>query len=159
MPKVTAFFEAVRENEGKEMNLPIGDAGFCWGGCYTFALASGEYKTKNGQVLCDAHFTAYPSNVKLLDDAKKVRLPLSLAAATKDMVMSTQQAREVEAILREKAEKEGLKHSKVVYYEGAGYGFSVRADPGNKEVQKHADESIKQAVRFWTKVFSEWKLI
>jgi len=157
MPKVTAFFEAVRENEGKEMNLPIGDAGFCWGGQHTFALASGEYKTKSGQVLCDAHFTAHPSNVKVPGDAKKVRLPLSLAAATKDMVMTTQQAREVEAILREKADKEGLKHSEVVYYEGAGHGFGVRADPGNKEVQKHADESIKQAVRFWTKVFSEWK--
>jgi len=157
MPRVTSFFEAVRENEGKEMNLPIGDAGFCWGGLHTFALASGEYKTKNGQVLCDAHYTAHPSNVTVPDDAKKVRLPFSLAAATEDKVMTLQQAREVEAIFRQKAEKEGLKHSEVVYYEGAGHGFGVRADPGNKEVQRHADESVKQAVRFWTKVFDKWK--
>ncbi len=156
MPKVTAFFEAVRENEGKEMGLPIGCAGFCWGGQHTFALASGEYKTKKGQVLCDAHFTAHPSNVKVPDDAQKVKLPLSVAAATNDKVMNLEQARQVEAILRRKADEEGLDHSEVVYYEGAGHGFGVRADPGNKEVKKHADESIQQAIRFWHTVFSKW---
>ncbi|KAK5941235.1 hypothetical protein PMZ80_006512 [Knufia obscura] len=157
MPKVTAFFEAVRENEAKEMNLPIGDAGFCWGGQHTFALASGEYKTKGGQVLCDAHFTAHPSNVSVPGDAKKVKLPLSVAAAGKDKVMTVEQAREVEAILREKTEKEGLKHSEVVYYMEAGHGFGVRADPGNEKVKKHADGSVQQAVRFWNRVFDEWK--
>lgn len=157
MPKVTTFFEAVRENECKEMKLPIGCAGFCWGGLHTFKLASGEYKTANGQVLCDAHFTAHPSNVTVPDDAKKVKLPLSIAAATEDKVMSLQQAQTVEAILREKAEKEGLKNSEVVYYQGAGHGFGVRADPGNKEGKKHADDSIKQALDFYKRVFDEWK--
>ena len=157
MPKVTAFFEAVRENEAKEMNLPIGDSGFCWGGKHTFALASGEYKTSSGQVLCDAHFTAHPSAVKVPGDVKGVKLPFSMALGTKDMVMSLDEGKQVEAILREKADKEGLKHSEVVYYEGAGHGFGVRADPGNAEVQKHADASVQQALKFFNRVFSEWK--
>lgn len=155
MPKVAPFFEAVRENEAKQMSLPIGCAGFCWGGKHTFALASGEYKTKSGQVLCDAHFTAHPSKVKVPDDAKKVKLPLSVAAASEDGVMTISKAREVEAILREKSEKDGLRNSEVVYYEGAGHGFGVRADPGNKDVVKHADASVKQAVDFYRRVFAE----
>lgn len=154
MPKVASFFEAVRDNEGAD--LGIGSAGFCWGGQHTFALASGEYKSKkSGKVLCDAHFTAHASNVKVPDDAKKVTLPLSLAQGTKDMVMTTAQAKEVEAILRQK----GIKHSEVVYYEGAAHGFGVRADQvfGNKKSKEHAEASIKQAIDFYNKVFADLK--
>lgn len=158
MPRVQPFFEAVRDNESTEQNLPIAAAGFCWGGQHTFALASGEYKsTKSGKVICDAHFTAHPSNVKVPDAAKKVTLPLSVAAATRDKVMTLDQSREVEAILREKETKEGLKHSGVVYYQGAGHGFGVRADPADKEVVKHADASIKQAIDFFNAVFADVK--
>lgn len=158
MPKVQAFFEAVRDNESTQQNLPIASAGFCWGGQHVFALASGEYKSsKSGKVLCDAHFTAHPSNVKVPDEAKKVKLPLSIAAATRDKVMTLDQTRQVEAVLREKGSKEGLKHSGVVYYEGAGHGFGVRADPTDKDVVKHAEASIKQAIDFFNTVFADVK--
>lgn len=158
MPRVQAFFEAVRDNESTQQNLSIACAGFCWGGKHTFALASGEYKsTKSGKVLCDAHFTAHPSNVKVPDEAKKVKLPLSIAAATRDKVMTVEQAREVEAILTEKASKDGLKHSGVTYYEGAGHGFGVRADPTDKDVVKHAEASVKQAINFFNSVFNDLK--
>jgi len=106
-------------------------------------------------VLCDVHFTAHTSNVSVPGDAKKVKLPLSVAAAGKDNFTTVSQAREVEAILREKTERKGLKHPDVVYYMEAGHGFGVRADPGNKEVKKHADKLIRQAIRFWNKVFNE----
>lgn len=158
MPRVTSFFEAVRDNEGA--NLGIGCAGFCWGGQHTFAFASGEYKSKkSGRVLCDAHFTAHASNVKIPDDAKKVTMPLSVAQGTKDAVMTTEQAKEVEAILREKADKIGLKHSEVIYYEGAAHGFGVRADAvwGNKKSKEHAEASIKQAIDFYNRVFADLK--
>ncbi|KAK5071051.1 hypothetical protein LTR64_007554 [Lithohypha guttulata] len=121
--------------------------------------ASGQYTSaKSGKVLCDAHFTAHASNVKVPDDAKKVTLPLSVAQATEDMVMTLEQARQVEAILREKAEKQGLKHSEVVYYEGANHGFGVRADQvwGNEKTKEHADGSIKQAIDFYNRVFQDW---
>lgn len=159
MPKIASFFEAVRDNEATSQNLSIGCAGFCWGGLFTFHLASGQYTSaKSGKVLCDAHFTAHASNVKVPDDAKKVTLPLSVAQATEDMVMTLEQARQVEAILREKAEKQGLKHSEVVYYEGANHGFGVRADQvwGNEKTKEHADGSIKQAIDFYNRVFQDW---
>jgi len=146
----------VRENESKGMNLPIGAAGFCWGGQHTFKLASGVKSEKTGKVMCDAHFTAHPSRVQVPDDVKKVTMPISVAAAGKDFVMSIEQAREVEAILREKTEKEGLKDSEVVYYESAGHGFAVRADPKNKEVVKDAEAAVDQAVHFFNKIFSQW---
>lgn len=153
MPKVTSFFTAVREHEAHDMDLSIGCAGFCWGGQHTFALASGEYRTTKGQPLCDAHFTAHPSNLKVPHDALSVKLPLSLAAASEDRVLKKAQAEQVEAILRHKASDAGLKHSSVVYYQGAGHGFGVRADPGNADVLKHADASVKHAISFFTEVF------
>lgn len=158
MPKVQAYFEAVRDNEATEQNLPIGSAGFCWGGQHVFALATGEYKSsKSGKVLCDAHFGAHVSNVSGPPEAKKVKLPLSMAAATDDKVLSLAKAREVEAILREKADKEGLKHSEVQYYEGAGHGFAVRADPMDKKLAEHAEGATDQAVQFYRRVFADWK--
>lgn len=153
MPIVKDFLEAVR---GEYPNLPIGVSGFCWGGQHTITLAHG-LRSKSGKLYSDAHFTAHPSNVVMPDDLKKVTQPLSIAEATEDFMFTVKLANEAEAILKEKAQKEGLKHSEVIYYEGAGHGFGVRADPTNEKVSKHADDSIKQAIDFFGRVFAEWK--
>lgn len=153
MPIVKKFFEAVRE---ANPTLPVGAAGFCWGGQHTVTFAHG-LRTESGKLYTDAGFTAHPSNLVMPDDIKKVTQPLSIAEGTADKVFTVKLANEAEAILREKAEKDGLKHSEVVYYEGAGHGFGVRADKGTKNAAEQADRSIKQAVDFFGKVFAEWK--
>ncbi len=59
-PKVKSWFEQLRKAEGD--TLPIGAAGFCWGGKHTVLLAAGE--RIDGKLLIDAGFTAHPSMLK-----------------------------------------------------------------------------------------------
>lgn len=153
MPMVKSYFEATRE---ANPSLPIAASGFCWGGLHTITLAQG-LRTPSGKLYSDAHFTAHPSNVTMPDDLKKVTQPLSIAQATEDFMFTNKHANEAEAILREKKDKEGLKFGEVVYYQGAGHGFGVRADPGNEKVTQHAADSVLQAVNFFGKVFAKWK--
>lgn len=154
MPVVKDFFDAIRE---ENPSLPIAASGFCWGGQHTVTFAHGERSPKTGKFYTDAGFTAHPSNLVMPDDIKKVTRPLSIAIGTKDFVFTKKLAEEAEAIMREKKEKDGLKNLEIVYYEGAGHGFGVRADPGNEKVSKQADESIVQAIKFFDTVFAEWK--
>lgn len=153
MPLVKSFLEDVRK---ENPTLPIGAAGFCWGGQHTVTFAHG-LRSSTGKFYTDAGFTAHPSNLSMPDDIKKVTRPLSIAQATEDIIFTMKQAREAEAIFRQKQEKDGLKHLEIKYYEGAGHGFGVRADPNDKEVVKHAEASVLQAVEFFERVFSEWK--
>lgn len=148
MPKVESFFTAVRANEGKD--LPIGAAGFCWGGQHTVRLAHGV-KNAEGKLLCDAGFTAHPSGLKLPEDIKKMVEPVAFAIAENDMAVNAQKGREIEAELRAMPEVK----FEVVIYEAAGHGFAVRADPGNEKVSQHAKDAEAQAVKWYQKVFSE----
>lgn len=83
-PIVTSFFTAVRENEGR--NLPMGAAGFCWGGKHTVHLAHGlstpatSDGTKPSRPLIDAAFTGHPSMLHdIPDEVGRIRIPTSFA--------------------------------------------------------------------------------
>lgn len=153
MPKVTDYFSQVR---AAEPNLPIGAAGFCWGGQHTIYFAHGMRDSKTGKLYADACFTAHPSNIKMPGDIENVTRNLSIAAAGKDKVMTIDQSHQAEAILRELTAKTGVP-TEVLYYKDAGHGFAVRADPSDKQQDKHMKVCAEQAVRWFQNRFAEWK--
>ena len=146
-PKVQPFFAAVRENEGA--SLPIGAAGFCWGGKHIMHLAEGM-TAANGKPLVDAVFTAHPSNLEIPKEIEGVKQPISIANGDKDKVLSMPKLEEVKRILER---KEDVK-SEVVLYPGAGHGFGVRADPGNEKAVEHGIQAEDQAIKWFKQQFA-----
>ncbi|EHK16185.1 uncharacterized protein TRIVIDRAFT_39931 [Trichoderma virens Gv29-8] len=147
MTKVQSFIEAIRHSS--EAHLPLGAAGFCWGGLHVLALARGFNTTSNGEPLVNAVFTAHPSNVKIPDDVAELRVPVSLAIGDKDFIMPVAQidrVREVWASIPNIA-------TEVRVYPGAGHGFSVRADPHNAAQAAQSAEAERQAVAWFQKHF------
>ena len=78
MPKILPFFESLRK-ESKEQGLPLGVAGYCWGGKPAIDLAETS--------LIDCAFIAHPSNLTIPGDFEKVRVPLSMAIGDTDFVV------------------------------------------------------------------------
>lgn len=145
-PKVEAFFEAVRCSEGKD--LPIGAAGFCWGGKHTVNLVHSRLAS-NGKPLVDASFTGHPSALDIPGEFKAVAKPLSLALAEKDMALSLAQVEQIRTALKEtSAEHE------VIVYKGAGHGFCVRADLNNEKVMEQSIAAEEQVINLFKQVFS-----
>ena len=140
--------------------LPIGAAGFCWGGKHTINLAHG-FRTPSGVNLIDAAFTAHPSNLVVPDEIEKVRLPLSIAQPEKDMALKPAQYSLIKEKLGEiqlDGEDEGEKKLQweCTEYKGATHGFAVRAD-SSKDEGKPAAEAEEQAVRWFEKHFAAIK--
>lgn len=146
MPKVQTYFEAIRASE--EVSLPVGAAGFCWGGLHALKLASGM-SMRDGKPLVDAVFTAHPSNADIPGDFRNVRKPTSLAIGNRDIMLPPAKMRHVEEIWEE---LDGVE-TEIVGYPGAGHGFSVRADPLNAHQEKQSREAELQAVRWFEKHF------
>jgi dienelactone hydrolase len=147
MPRVMDFLTKLREAEAA--NLPVGVAGFCWGGQHTVHLAAEP--PSNSKALVDVFFTAHPSSLSFPKDIERIRKPLSVAVGDKDPLMTPAQARETEAMLKKnKVEQE------VVIFEGAGHGFSVRIDRTNPKQTEQAVQAEVQAVRWFVKHFEKW---
>ncbi|KAK5047826.1 hypothetical protein LTR84_006491 [Exophiala bonariae] len=154
-PRVTSFLRALRED--KSTTLPVGIAGFCWGGLYPFILNHDrpDAKTKDGRPLADAFFAAHASSVTVPGDMEAITMNLSYAIGDDDAVMNMQQVRQLQEIL---ARKENV-DSEVVIYPGAQHGFAVRAsrtEPDAKET-KQAEEAEKQAVAWFQRRFEAIK--
>lgn len=150
-PRVTSFFQAVREKEGSA--LPVGAAGFCWGGLHIVKLAHGE-KAPNGKPLVDACFAAHPSNVAVPADVEKIVKPVAFAVGDKDFVMNMKQVQEVKKLwagMQDKVETE------VTIYPGAGHGFAVRADSHLQDAVRQATEAEEQAISWFKKHFAKVK--
>lgn len=145
MPKVQRFVEKVRLNEGA--NLPIGAAGFCWGGPHVVRLASGLAST-DGKPIVDASFTAHPSNLSIPGEIVGIKKPVSFAIGDEDPVLSMKQVTILEGVLKKLDVK-----TELVVYPGGGHGFGVRADPNNKQQAKHAAEAEEQAMKFFSDTF------
>lgn len=151
-PRITSFLQGVRQDRGAF--LPVGLAGFCWGGLYTIKLAqdTAETRTVSGRPLADAFFTAHPSNVTIPMDIDNVDRNLSIAVGNKDMVMGIGQTQKAKAILAAKQNVD----SEIVVYPGAGHGFSVRASkviPDSMETRQ-AEEAEQQAITWFQRQFN-----
>jgi dienelactone hydrolase len=151
-PKVKPFFEAIRENEG--LALPIGAAGFCWGGKHAVHLAHGHLAS-NDLPLVDAVFTGHPSMLVIPTEIEKIVKPISIAIGDRDMALSMSEVEKVKKAL-EVRKKEGIE-SEVVVYEGAGHGFCVRADPKNEKCTKQSQDAEDQALSWFKKYFAKTK--
>lgn len=145
-PRIFDFFKALRQNEAA--NLPVGAAGFCWGGRYVALLCHDVEKAPNGKSLVDVGFTAHPSLLVLPDDIEAVQKPLSIANGTLDIQLTVPGMEQVKAIF---AEKEQGKFELVVY-EGAKHGFAIRGNPGDEKELKQGAEAETHAVAW----FSRW---
>ncbi|KAL4885515.1 dienelactone hydrolase [Aspergillus karnatakaensis] len=147
-PIVSAFFEALRKSpEGS--NLPVGAAGFCWGGKHTLLLARGDSITVNGakKALIDAGFTGHPSLLEIPGDIEQTTLPVSYALGDLDNNLKGKQIEALQRVV------EGKEDDEVKVYVGAGHGFCVRADTNAEESGRQAVEAEDQAVEFFRKWF------
>jgi dienelactone hydrolase len=146
MPRVVSFLTELRKAEA--VKLPVGVAGFCWGGQHLVHLACEA--SSDSKALVDVCFAAHPSGLSFPKDIEGIRKPFSVAVGDKDPLMTPEQAKETEAVLRKnKVEQE------VVTYEGAGHGFSVRIDRTNPKQTEQAVQAEEQAVKWFTKHFEK----
>ncbi|KAH9999717.1 dienelactone hydrolase family protein [Xylariaceae sp. FL0662B] len=145
-PIVKAFFEALRQDEA--VHLPVGAAGYCWGGKHVVLLAEG-YEA-DGKPLVDVAFTAHPSWLSFYDEIEKVRVPISFAVGSADNQMSPEQAEETRKIVE--AKSDGQK-GEVKIYEGYGHGFACRVDAKNSD-PKGAEQAEDQAMAWFDKHFA-----
>ena len=131
-PRVTAFFQSLRSE-----NLPVGAAGFCWGGKHVVLLA---HESDPEVALIDAGFTAHPSMLSFPGDIDKIALPVSFALSDVDAQVSPEQA----AMLKSAVEaKEGKAKGEADIYKGTGHGFAIRADmkfPDNAQVAARVED-------------------
>ncbi|QIW96517.1 hypothetical protein AMS68_002035 [Peltaster fructicola] len=154
-PKIFKWLQDLRKNEAA--NLPLGVAGFCWGGQHVVELCWNEQKTPDGKRLVDCGFTAHPSMLVYPGDIDKVILPLSIAASEHDPQMSPENAKQTEEILKGKTAKtkdEGIVHE-FVMYQGAHHGFAVRADEEDKEEAARGKKAEEQAVAWFSRWFKD----
>ena len=136
MPKILPFFEALRK-EAKNQGLPLGVAGYCWGGKPAVNLAHTD--------LIDCAFVAHPSALALPGDFEKIRVPFSMAIGDADIVMGVKEAEKAKAILNSKDDHK----SEMIVYPGAKHGFAVRGDPGNEKEKTQGVEAEDQAVKWF----------
>ncbi|KAF2171983.1 hypothetical protein M409DRAFT_18214 [Zasmidium cellare ATCC 36951] len=153
-PRVYGFLKALKKNEAKD--LPIGTAGFCWGGQFVTALCHDEIKADDGKRLTVAGFVAHPSFLRYPADIEKIVLPYSCAASEIDPQMSADNAKQTEEVLKSKTAKtkdQGVEHE-FVMYKGVHHGFAVRADEDAKHEAEAGKKAEEQAVNWFTRWFA-----
>ena len=144
-PRLVAFLSSIRSAPGTAA-LPIGLAGFCWGGKFVFLLCSPSADHDNDEKdpstkkpLIDCGFTAHPSNLALPEDAESVTVPMSVSAGSEDVVLGMGEVAKIQNAFKLKGGVE--KGFEVVVVDGAKHGFAVR---GNPEKEDEAKVSCKQ---------------
>jgi dienelactone hydrolase len=147
-PIVKTFFEALRS---EDPSVPLGAAGFCWGGRHTIVLAQDDAASAGAgnKPLIDAAFAGHPSFISVPTDFEKVKLPLSVAVGDHDIVLNAAAIKQVEGTLKKLEEV----RTEVVVYNDVGHGFCVRADAGREDVVEQAERAEEQAVRWFSKQF------
>ncbi|KAK0764336.1 hypothetical protein N5P37_003735 [Trichoderma harzianum] len=148
-PRVKGFFEQLRKEEGA--SLPVGAAGFCWGGKQVILLGRGD--TIDGRPLIDAGFTGHPSMLSLNSDIENLKLPVSFAMAEHDDYLSVEKAEAIRAIVEAKPEPA---RGELTIYLKAGHGFCVRADHKFPDSLQQADDATEQCIKWFTAHFSNF---
>ncbi|KAI9704710.1 MAG: hypothetical protein M1836_006490 [Candelina mexicana] len=148
-PRIVSFLKALRDSP-ETQGVPIGVAGFCWGGLHA-AQAAHPVSTggKRGKPLVDAAFVAHPVGLKLPADIEAVDVPFSLAIGNKDMAMNMKAVGQVQDTL---GKKKTAGDHEVRVYDGAKHGFAIRSNPGDEKEKAAGIEAEDQAVAF----FSKW---
>lgn len=144
-PIVEAFFKALRQNEAA--HLPVGAAGFCWGGKHTVLLARGA--EVDGKSLINAGFTGHPSMLEIPADIEKIKIPTSFALGELDQTLKAPQIAQIKGVIDANEEK-----GEVKVYLGVGHGFCVRADTKVIDSARQAAESEDQAVEWFNRHFA-----
>lgn len=147
-PRVTNFFQELRV---EEPNLPIGAAGFCWGGKHAVLLAGDETRV-NAKPLIDAGFTGHPSLLTMPGDIEKMQRPMAFAIGDQDKLVPPETVKKIEEIVRAKPESQ---MGEVVSYPHCGHGFCVRADTTFVEVMEQSLLAEDQCIRWFNKCFSQ----
>ncbi|KAF2269868.1 alpha/beta-hydrolase [Lojkania enalia] len=150
-PRISNFFQKLRENEAA--HLPIGAAGYCWGGKWSTVLAHNVVKSSFGKPLVDATFTAHPSRLRIPSDIQKIQIPTSIAVAVLDDRFPPSQVDETEALLRTKTERGEGEHE-LIWYEGARHGFAVRGSKTDEVENQRGMQAEEQAVNWFKKIFA-----
>jgi len=149
-PRIVKFLSDMRANEAA--SLPVGTAGFCWGGKFVTILCADTEKAADGKSLIDAGFTAHPSGLAIPSDIEAVKLPLSISVGDVDFALPVGGVKQIGEIFDKKEDKEKYE---LVVIPDAKHGFAVR---GNPEVEKELKQGIQaedQAVNWWTKWFEK----
>jgi dienelactone hydrolase len=147
-PRVKTFFELLRQDEGA--SLPVGAAGFCWGGKHVALLAADSTKI-NDKPLIDAGFTGHPSMLVMPDDVENIKLPVSFAIGDKDSHLPLEVAHKIRDIVESKPLEQ---RGEMILYPDCNHGFCVRADISFEDVAKQAASAEDQCIRWFNKQFN-----
>ena len=148
LPRVIRFLTELK----KGTELPLGLAGFCWGGKHVAVLAQGSHQL-DGKPLCDVAFTAHPSNLALPGDVEAVTVPLSISVGTDDFVLPMAGIKKIQTVFEKKNAVNGnAGRVEINVVEGARHGFACRADPEDETQAKQTKVAEDQAVEW----FGNW---
>ncbi|KAN0090033.1 alpha/beta-hydrolase [Hyaloscypha variabilis] len=146
-PRVKTIFELLRRDEGS--SLPVGAAGFCWGGKHV-ALLAAEVTKVNDKPLIDAGFTGHPSMLVMPDDVENIKLPVSFAIGDKDSHLPLEVAHKIRDIVEAKPLEQ---RGEMILYPDCNHGFCVRADISFEDVAKQAAAAEDQCIQWFNKQF------
>ncbi|KAM7185440.1 protein AIM2 [Naviculisporaceae sp. PSN 640] len=159
-PIVKDFFTRLRAEQqsstptedGQPSGLPIGVAGFCWGGKHAIHLAQ-KPQSDSESPLIDAVFTGHPSALDIPTEIENLAVPVSFAIPEKDNQVTKEKAEMIRQAI-EKRRKEGDGPvGEMTVYENCGHGFCVRADLKYKdgEIARQASLAEDQAIAWFEK--------
>ncbi|SPO02104.1 related to dienelactone hydrolase family protein [Cephalotrichum gorgonifer] len=110
----------------------FGVTGYCFGGRYAFRAGG------------DALFAAHPSMLGDEDIAGAAGVPVSIAAAETDSLLSPERRAEIETLLRNSGSAYQLS-----LYSGTSHGFAVRANVSDPQQKFGKESAFLQAVRWF----------
>ncbi|KAL6364614.1 hypothetical protein LRP88_02017 [Fusarium phalaenopsidis] len=145
-PITKSFFEKLRKAEGS--TLPVGVAGFCWGGKLAILLSHGV--EVDGKPIIDAAFTGHPSGLSFPGDFEKITVPVSVAVGDNDSQFPLKTAGKMKALVESKSE---VTRGEIKIYPGAGHGFCVRASMEKEGLAEKASEAEDQAITWFNTHF------
>lgn len=148
-PRVKAFFEALRKEEGADAKIAA--AGFCWGGKHVLLLSHNVTVDINGKSapLLDVGFTGHPSLMDVPGDiADTMTVPVAFALGELDGGLPKAKVDEIRKIVEAKP---APATGEVVVYKDAGHGFCVRADPSLNDVSNQAKAAEEQCIAWFNK--------
>lgn len=150
LPTVKAFFQALRRDEGS--SLPVGVAGFSWGGKHTLLLMHRKnYLDLEGTTpkpMFDAAFIGHPISVDIPTDFDNITVPTFFAVPQGDHhVKAPRDTDMLRAILEAKPVAQ---QGEVKVYEGCAHGFCTRADFSSAgSVEQQAVDAEDQAIAWF----------